>query len=121
MPQRVYFWFFTKRTPMITGLPLLLIICLAIVFIIVASSMWKLHPFIALLLASFGVGLAVGMPLADIIKSVNSGFGGIMGYIGLIVVMGSIIGIILERSGAAMKIANLILQSCCFMLISKLG
>jgi GntP family gluconate:H+ symporter len=95
---------------MLTGIPLLLLIFGAIIFIVVASSVWKVHPFIALMLATFGVGLGVGMPLADVLKNVNSGFGGLMAYIGLIVVIGSIIGIILEKSGAAMRIAELILK-----------
>ena len=95
---------------MVTGIPLLIIIFLAIAFIVISSSYWKLHPFVGLLLASFGVGLAVGVPLPEVIVSVNKGFGGLMGYIGLIVVFGSIIGVILERSGAAMKIADLVLN-----------
>ena len=95
---------------MISGIPLLAIIFGSIVFIIVASAQWKLHPFVALLLAAFGVGLAVGMPFKDIITAINTGFGGLMRYIGLIVVMGSIIGVILEKSGAAMKIADIVLR-----------
>ena len=95
---------------MISGLPLLLVIFLAIVFIVISSSFWKIHPFISLLLAAFGVGISVGMPLQEIITAINKGFGGLMGYIGLIVVFGSMIGIILERSGAAMRIADLILK-----------
>ncbi|MFQ5447974.1 MAG: GntP family permease, partial [Saprospiraceae bacterium] len=83
---------------MLTGIPLLLLIFAAIVFIVVASSVGKMHPFLALLLATFGLGLAVGMPLPDIVAAVNSGFGGLMGYIGLIVVLGSMIGVVLERS-----------------------
>jgi len=95
---------------MLTGIPLLLVIFSAILFIVLSSSIGKLHPFVALLLASFGVGIFVGMPLSEIVKAINNGFGGLMGYIGLIVVMGSIIGIILEKSGAAFRIADLILK-----------
>lgn len=95
---------------MLSGIPLLLIIFLSIVFIVVSSAIWKLHPFIGLIIASFGVGLGVGMPLLEIISSINNGFGGLMGYIGLVVILGSIIGVILERSGAALKIAELILK-----------
>ena len=95
---------------MLSGIPLLLVIFFAIVFIVLASSVGKLHPFVALLLASFGVGIFVGLPLQEIVKAINNGFGGLMGYIGLIVVMGSIIGIILEKSGAAFRIADLILK-----------
>lgn len=95
---------------MLNGIALIGIIIVAIVFIVLASSKWKWHPFLAILTATIGVGLAVQMPLNTIIQSINNGFGSLMGYIGLIVVMGSIIGVILEKSGAAMKIAQLILQ-----------
>ena len=95
---------------MLTGIPLLLLIFLSIAFIIVASSIGKAHPFVVLLLATFGVGLGVGMPFPEILSAINSGFGGLMGYIGLIVAIGSIIGVILEKSGAALRIADLILN-----------
>ncbi len=95
---------------MLSGMPLLLLIFGAIIFIVVASSIWKMHPFVALILATFGVGLISGMPLSDVIKHTSSGFGSLMAYIGLIVIIGSIIGVILEKSGAAMRIAEIILR-----------
>ena len=95
---------------MLSGVSLLVLIFLAILFIILASSIWKMHPFLALFMASLGLGLCSGMALPEIILAINNGFGNIMGYIGLIVVMGSIIGIILEKSGAALTIANFILN-----------
>ena len=95
---------------MLIGIPLLLVILLAIVFIVLATSVFKLHPFVALLMATLGLGMSVGMPFPELIKAVNTGFGSLMGYIGLIVVLGSIIGVILEKSGAAIRIADLILK-----------
>lgn len=95
---------------MLTGIPLLLAIGLAVGFILLASIVLKLHPFLSLLLATLLLGLAVGMSPAAILENINTGFGNILGYIGLIVVLGSIIGIILERSGAALRIAELILR-----------
>lgn len=95
---------------MLSGIPLLIAILFSIVFIVLASAVWKWHPLLALFAATVGLGITVGMPLPDLIQAINSGFGSLMGYIGLIVVFGSIIGIILEKSGAAMRIAELILQ-----------
>jgi predicted histidine transporter YuiF (NhaC family) len=40
----------------------------------------QLHPFIALLIIAFGFGILSGMSLLDIVKSVNDGFGGTIGY-----------------------------------------
>ncbi len=95
---------------MLEGTLLLIILILSVLFIIVATSVLKLHPFFVLLLASFGVGFAVGMPLQKIIKTINEGFGSLMAYIGLVIIFGTIIGTILEKSGGAIKIADVILK-----------
>ena len=42
---------------------LLLTVFIAIVFIVVSSAVFKLHPLIALLLAALGVGMAAGLPI----------------------------------------------------------
>lgn len=89
---------------------LLLLLLLSILFIVVSSTKFKLHPFIALLLAAIGFGLLSGMPLPDIIKSVNGGFGTTIGYIGIVIVAGCIIGTFLEESGGAYILAKKILQ-----------
>ena len=51
------------------------------------------------------------MPLQDIVAAVNSGFGGLMAYIGLVIVFGTIIGTILENSGGTIRIADVILKT----------
>jgi GntP family gluconate:H+ symporter len=95
---------------MVEGPLLIFIFIAAIVFIIIATSIIKLHPFLSLLLASLGVGIAVRMPLNMIVKTVNQGFGQLMSYIGLVIVLGTIIGTILDKSGGALKIADVILR-----------
>ncbi|GAA0499598.1 GntP family permease [Salinibacillus aidingensis] len=92
------------------GFGLLVLIVLGVLFIIFATAKWKLHPFISLILASFGIGLFGGLPLMDVVEAVNGGFGGLMGGIGLVIVFGTIIGIILEKSGAALRMAEVILR-----------
>jgi GntP family gluconate:H+ symporter len=94
---------------MLSGILLLTVILLAVVFIVISVSVLKLHPFLALLLATLLTGLVVGVPLGQILEAVNQGFGSLLGSIGLVVVLGSIIGTILEKSGAAVQIANLII------------
>ena len=89
---------------------LLLIVFLAIVFIVVSSAVFKLHPLIALLLASFGVGLATGLPVDHLAETIGKGFGELMAKIGLMVVLGCIIGAVLDQSGAALKVAELVLR-----------
>ena len=47
----------------------------------------------------------------DAIEStIRSGFGSILGYIGLVIVLGTIIGVILERTGAAIVMAESIVR-----------
>ena len=95
---------------MVTGLPLLLIIAAAILFIVIVCSRFKWHPFLALLVAALFTGLSVGLPLKDIALTANEGFGNMMTHIGLVVVLGTLIGIVLEKSGATLCIADAIIR-----------
>ena len=89
---------------------LILLLALSIVFIIVATTRLRLHPFLALLVAAFGFGLLSGMPPAEVVKSVNTGFGATLGYIGIVILAGAIIGTFLEKSGGARRIAEATLR-----------
>jgi len=95
---------------MIHGPLLFFILLLSVGFIVVATAKLKLHPFLSLLLASFGLGIAVGIPLQEVVKAVTEGFGGLMGYIGIVIVAGTIMGKILEKSGAALRMAEVVLR-----------
>jgi GntP family gluconate:H+ symporter len=95
---------------MTTGFGLFAIILIAIVGMILLISKLKWHPFIVLLLAAFFVGLTTGMDFAKVIKTITSGFGGILGNIGIVIIAGTIIGTILEKTGAALTMANFILK-----------
>ncbi len=87
----------------------LLILAALIAFIVLATSRWNFHPFIALLLAALAAGLAYGVPLADLPKMIGDGFGAIMAQIGLVIVLGTVIGVILERTGAAIAMAQAVI------------
>ncbi len=50
------------------------------------------------------------MPLDKVVKSVNDGFGGTIGYIGIVIILGSMIGAFLEKSGGAWRLAEGILK-----------
>lgn len=86
------------------------IILLGVVFIVFATAVLKVHPFISLIVAAFFVGIAAGLPLVDVVRFVNEGFGGLMTSIGLVIVAGTIIGVILEKSGAAYRMAEVVLR-----------
>ena len=88
----------------------ILLILLSILFIILTTARLKLHPFLALLAASFLFGLFSGVPLEEIITTINNGFGGTIGSIGIVIIAGIIIGTFLEQSGGAYALANLALK-----------
>ena len=88
----------------------ILIFLVTIIFIVVTCTRFKVHPFLSLLIAAFLFGLLTGMPLNEIIESINSGFGGTIGNIGIIIVAGIIIGAFLENSGGAQTLANAVLS-----------
>lgn len=81
-----------------------------IAFIVSATSKLRLNPFITLLLASFIAAFAFGLPLDSIESTIRGGFGKILGYIGLVIVLGTVIGVILERTGAAIVMAETIIK-----------
>lgn len=89
---------------------LVIVLLLCIVFIVLSSTRLKLHPFLALLFAAIAFGVFTGMPLKDITESLNTGFGNTLGYIGIVIVAGTIIGIFLEYSGGAYTLADRILR-----------
>ncbi len=93
---------------MVTGTPLLLIILASIVLVVLLTAKAKLHPFLGLIIACFFLGITSGMSLTAIITAIEAGFGSLMRSIGIIVIFGSVIGIFLERSGGAMRIAQTI-------------
>lgn len=89
---------------------LVVILAILIALIVLATTKLKLHPFLALLAAAFVGGFMYQVPLLDIVKHITTGFGGIMGSIGIVIVLGTIIGVILEKTGAAITMADSIIK-----------
>ncbi|MBP2280662.1 GntP family gluconate:H+ symporter [Psychrobacter sp. PL19] len=83
---------------------------LTILFIIFATAKLKWHPFLVLILSAFLVALFYQVPLDTVAKTISDGFGGILGYIGLVIVFGTIIGLILEKTGAAIVMAEAVIN-----------
>ncbi len=95
---------------MVSGPSLLLLIAGAILFIILMGSKFKVNPFVVLLLAALLTGIFSGMPIGEIANAANDGFGNMMKKIGLVVILGTLIGTVLEKSGSILRIAQFILQ-----------
>ncbi|MGD1893432.1 MAG: GntP family permease [Cyclobacteriaceae bacterium] len=86
-----------------------LIILLVLGLIIISIIMFDIHPFLALFVGAIIYGLMAGMPPELIVQSISEGFGGVLGSIGLLILLGVIIGTFLEKTGGAFVIAQKIL------------
>lgn len=95
---------------MVQGPMLLVILAVAIVMIVVLISRFKVHAFLALLAASFFVGFAAGMNPIDVTRAIMKGFGGTVERIGIVIIAGTIIGVFLEQTGAALTMAETVLK-----------
>ncbi|MCU0379512.1 MAG: GntP family permease [Bacteroidales bacterium] len=89
---------------------IVILLILSVLFIIVSTVKYKLHPFLALLFTAIAYGIFSGMPLDKLVESVSSGFGNTIGYIGIVIVAGCIIGNFLEQSGGAYTLAEVVLK-----------
>src|SRR4249920_2326305 len=90
---------------------LFLLLVASIIFIIWFTAVKKLNAFFGLLLAALGVGIFSGLPLPNIVTALKGGFGHTMEKIGLLIILGTTLGVILEKTGATMSMANYILRT----------
>lgn len=81
-----------------------------IVLIVLLTTRYKTHAFFALLLACLVVGLAIQLPMPNLVATTKSGFGNIMGALGLIIILGTALGVVLEHTGCTTVLANRILK-----------
>ena len=93
-----------------SGLALIIVFLLAIVIMIVAISKYKVHPFLAIMGISLILALLAGIPLTKIADVIGSGFSGTFTSIGIVIILGALIGTILEKTGAALKLADLVVR-----------
>lgn len=89
---------------------LLTVAALGIVLLLVLIIKVRLQPFVALLAVSIAVGLAAGLSVtelfgtvqnSDAVSMIESGMGGILGHVAIIIGLGTMLGAILEVSGGA--------------------
>lgn len=85
-------------------------LALAVGFIVVATTRWRMHPFLALLLAALAVGLSAGLEAPKVLAALTNGFARTVGAIGIVIACGCIIGSALEKSGCAQVIAAAVLR-----------
>ena len=72
---------------------------------------FKVHPFIALILASGFLGLVTGLPVAKVVKEFQDGFGGTLGFVGVLLGLGTMLGKLMAESGGADRIARTLVDA----------
>ncbi|MCW1248947.1 SLC13 family permease [Acaricomes phytoseiuli] len=77
-----------------------------VLLLLLAVIKFKIPAFIALLLSSLLVALAAGIPIQDIVTTVQAGMGGTLGSVALLVGLGAMLGRIIEVSGGAESLAT---------------
>ncbi|WP_194761323.1 GntP family transporter [Pantoea ananatis] len=85
---------------------LLAIATASIVILLLLVIKAKVHPFVALFIVSLLVAIATGIPAEKIMETIISGMGGLLGHITIIIVLGAMLGAIIEASGGAESLAQ---------------
>lgn len=88
----------------------LFLLIASIAFIVWITAYKKVNAFFALLAAALAVGILSGLPLDNIATTLKTGFGHTMEKIGLLIILGTTLGVILEKTGATVSMANAILK-----------
>ena len=83
--------------------------CIAILILLIAWA--KINPFLAFLIVSLLAGWWLGIPVADLTKSVKKGIGDMLGELVIIICIGAMLGKIVAESGAAQKISNVLMKT----------
>lgn len=93
-----------------TGLPLIIAFIVAVILMIVAISKFKVHPFLSIMGVSLLLALVAGIPLTSIPDVIGGGFSGTFSSIGIVIILGAFIGSVLEVTGAALKLADMVIK-----------
>lgn len=113
--------------PIVADFSSVIVMFVSLVFIILLITKVKINPVYAMLVGAIGAGVAFGLPLDStplvdaageplgrvqpgVIQTVITGFGNTIGNIGIVILLGTTIGVILEQTGGALVLANTILK-----------
>ena len=95
---------------MLTGVPLLIVFVLAIVVMILAISKLKIHPFLSIMGVSLILALLAIPDITTIADVIGAGFSGTFTSIGIVIILGALVGLLLEKTGAALKMADCVVK-----------
>jgi len=87
----------------------LLIVVFGILLLVCLITWGKVNAFLAFLVVSILTGLLLGIPFNAITKSVYKGIGDTLGPLSIVIVLGAMLGKLVAESGAAQKIATVMM------------
>lgn len=93
-----------------TGLALVLVSVAAIALMLVMISRWKIHPFLSIMAVALALAIFAGIPLQQVPTVVGEGFSSAFTSIGIVIILGALIGAILEKTGAALTLADVVIR-----------
>ena len=93
-----------------SGIALIVCFVIAIILMILMISKFKVHPFLALMSISLVLAIVAGIDLSKIPAMIGVGFSGTFKSIGIVIIFGMIIGTVLEKTGAALKLADMVVK-----------
>ena len=113
--------------PIVGDFSSVIVMVISLVAIILLITKVKINPVYAMLVGAIGAGIAFGLPLDNtplvdaagvplgrvqpgVIQTVITGFGNTIGNIGIVILLGTTIGVILEQTGGALVLANTVLK-----------
>ena len=83
---------------------------LGIAIIVLLIAWLRMHAFIALTIGALVVGAGSGIPLEKVTASYETGVGGVLGYVGVLIALGAMVGKLLADSGGADKVVDTLLR-----------
>ncbi|MCR2807914.1 GntP family permease [Paenibacillus soyae] len=95
---------------------LIMIVLAAILALLLLITVAKLNPFVALIITAIGAGLAAGMPLLatenepGVIDSIKTGMGNTLGFLAIVLALGTMLGKMMAESGGAERIAQTLIR-----------
>ncbi|MCX2486405.1 gluconate:H+ symporter [Pedobacter sp. MR2016-24] len=90
----------------------ILIVLLSILLLIVMVSALRINAFISFLIVSILAGILLGIPVDKVASSVEKGIGDVLGSLTIIITVGAMLGKLVAESGAAQKIATVMMKVC---------
>ena len=99
-----------RRILYMSGIALIIAFVVAVILMIVAISKFKVHPFLSIMGVSLLLALVAGIPMTQIADVIGAGFSGTFSSIGIVIILGAFIGSVLEVTGAALKLADLVIK-----------